>query len=155
VTPRELDTEVFEVLIKFSRSDNRSKVPVYQQSGDAAVDLCSIENAVLPPLGRRKIRTGVSVEIPSPFCGLILPRSGLTVKHGLTVLNSPGLIDSNYRGEIMVVLYNADPKEKFRLVNGARIAQLLILETPLQIWNEVEYLDESNRGENGFGSTGE
>jgi dUTP pyrophosphatase len=146
--------EDFECPIRFIKLTPNAEVPQYSRDGDAAVDLVSIEYATINPHCRHKVRTGIQVEIPSPYCGLILPRSGLVVKHGISVLNSPGLIDSNYRGEIMIVLHNSDPKEPFRLKAGARIAQLLIVETPLQIYNEVEELTISNRGEDGFGSSG-
>lgn len=97
--------------------------------------------------------TGISVAIPSGFAGFVLPRSGLALKNGVTVLNSPGLIDSAYRGEIKVILVNTDPRNPYKIMRGDRIAQLVIQPVASVLWNEVNTLDGANRG-GGFGHSG-
>ena len=129
-------------------------VPTRAHPGDAGLDLYSIEAGHLGPGERWFLGTGIAVEIPEGHAGLVLPRSGLAREHGIALVNSPGLIDAGYRGEIRVLLLNTDPAETVRIEAGARIAQLVV--TPVAIAEPVEAaaLGESSRGDGGFGSTG-
>lgn len=134
---------------------NESAVlPTRAHPGDAGLDLFSIEEAHLGPGERWSVGTGIAVEIPAGHAGLVLPRSGLAREHGIALVNSPGLIDAGYRGEVRVLLLNTDPAETVRIEAGARIAQLVV--TPVAPAEPVEAtaLGESARGEGGFGSTG-
>jgi dUTP pyrophosphatase len=141
--------------IPLQRLDPDLPVPAAGRSGDAAVDLPARHDVALEPGQRELVPTGFAVALPPDFCGLILPRSGLAFKHGLTVVNSPGLIDSGYRGEIKVLLLNLgdEPIELFR---GDRIAQLLLQNVPITAFCLVDELPASHdlRGEQGFGSSG-
>ena len=130
------------------------KLPAAQHPGDAGLDLCSAVDVVVEPGERVMIPTGVAVAIPDGHAGLVLPRSGLASKHGLTMANSPGLIDAGYRGEVICAAVNLDREEAVKILVGDRIAQLVIVELPnvAPIW--VEELPASTRGESGFGSTG-
>lgn len=136
---------------------NRSKhpLPEYKTAFSAGMDLnANLEEAVtLQPLERKLIPTGLFMEIPSGFEAQVRPRSGLALKHGITVLNSPGTIDADYRGELQVILVNLS-KEEFVIQDGERIAQLVIAKHESVQWQSVETLEESARGEGGFGSTG-
>lgn len=129
-------------------------LPTRAHEGDAGLDLYACEAAHLGPGERWGVGTGVAVEIPDGHAGLVLPRSGLAREHGITLVNSPGLIDAGYRGELRVLLLNADPAEVFRVERGDRIAQLVV--TPIALAEPVsaEELTESSRGEGGFGSSG-
>ncbi|MBO59081.1 MAG: dUTP diphosphatase [Actinomycetota bacterium] len=130
-------------------------IPVYAKSGDAGADLVAAESVVLEPGGGRAlISTGVAIAIPEGFAGFVQPRSGLALKHGVTCLNTPGLIDSGYRGELKVILVNTDPKEAFQVNKGERIAQLVIQKVEECDFQEVDELPDSERGETGFGSSG-
>jgi dUTP pyrophosphatase len=131
-----------------------AKLPAAQHPGDAGLDLCSAVDVVVEPGERAMIPTGVAVAIPDGHAGLVLPRSGLASKHGLTMANSPGLIDAGYRGEVICAAVNLDREEAVKILVGDRIAQLVIVELPnvAPIW--VEELPASTRGESGFGSTG-
>ena len=131
-----------------------AKLPAAQHPGDAGLDLCSAVDVVVEPGERVMIPTGVAVAIPDGHAGLVLPRSGLASKHGLTMANSPGLIDAGYRGEVICAAVNLDREEAVKILVGDRIAQLVIVELPnvAPIW--VEELPASTRGESGFGSTG-
>jgi dUTP diphosphatase len=131
-----------------------AKLPAAQHAGDAGLDLCSAVDVVVEPGERVMIPTGVAVAIPDGHAGLVLPRSGLASKHGLTMANSPGLIDAGYRGEVICAAVNLDREEAVKILVGDRIAQLVIVELPsvAPVW--VEELPESTRGEGGFGSTG-
>ncbi|MDQ3162815.1 MAG: dUTP diphosphatase [Actinomycetota bacterium] len=128
-------------------------IPGRTYDGDAGLDLASLEQAVLAPGGRATVRTGFAVAIPAGYAGFVQPRSGLAARHGITVLNSPGLIDSGYRGELRVVLLNTDPRESFTVEAGMRIAQLVILRVPEVELLEVDELPGSERGARGFGSS--
>lgn len=128
-------------------------LPKAANPGDAGLDLRANEDWTLLPGERRVIGTGLRVAIPEGYAGLILPRSGLASKHGLTVANSPGLIDSGYRGEVGIALINHGPSS-MNVMKGDRIAQLLVVPFAEVEPMEVEALDESERGEGGFGSTG-
>jgi dUTP pyrophosphatase len=129
-------------------------LPTRAHAGDAGLDLYACENAHIGPGERWGVGTGVAVEIPKGHAGLVLPRSGLAREHGISLVNSPGLIDSGYRGEVRVLLLNNDPAEIFRVEAGDRIAQLVL--TPVVSADPVEAtaLGESARGEGGFGSSG-
>ncbi|MDX6609058.1 MAG: dUTP pyrophosphatase [Solirubrobacterales bacterium] len=129
-------------------------LPSRAHDGDAGLDLNACEAAHIGPGERWSVGTGIAIEIPAGHAGLVLPRSGLARKHGIALVNSPGLIDSGYRGEIRVLLLNTDPAETFRVAAGDRIAQLVI--APIAIAEPVEApsLTESERGEGGFGSSG-
>ena len=130
-------------------------IPIYAKPGDAGADLVAVESVVLDPGGGRAlISTGVAVAIPDGFAGFVQPRSGLALKHGITCLNTPGLIDSGYRGELKVLLINTDPNETFEINKGERIAQLVIQKVEECNFQEVEELPDSERGETGFGSSG-
>ncbi|MEC7810588.1 MAG: dUTP diphosphatase [Actinomycetota bacterium] len=130
-------------------------IPVYAKSGDAGADLVSAESVVLEPGGGRAlVSTGVAIAIPEGFAGFVQPRSGLAIKHGVTCLNTPGLIDSGYRGELKVILINTDPSESFQVSKGERIAQLVIQKVEECNFQEVQELPDSERGETGFGSSG-
>lgn len=128
-------------------------MPLYAKPGDAGADLRSRENVTVPAKGRSLVQTGVSIALPAGFVGLVHPRSGLAAKHGVTVLNSPGTIDSGYRGEIAVTLYNSGD-EDFIIEPGDRIAQLVIQKYEQADFIRVQSLPGSPRGEAGFGSTG-
>jgi dUTP pyrophosphatase len=140
--------------LRVRRFDARARLPTRAYPGDAGLDLYALEDGVLAPGERASIRTGVAVEIPDGQAGLVLPRSGLAAKHGIALVNAPGLIDAGYRGEIIVLLLNTDRSVCFELAAGDRIAQLVLVrvETPEIV--EVEELALSERGAGGFGSSG-
>src|ERR1044071_3930773 len=129
-------------------------LPSRAHEGDAGLDLYASESAHIGPGERWSVGTGIAVEIPDGHAGLVLPRSGLAKKHGIALVNSPGLIDSGYRGEIRVFLLTPDPAETFRVEPGDRIAQLVIAPVALAEPVEVESLTETGRGDGGFGSSG-
>ncbi|MDX6595100.1 MAG: dUTP pyrophosphatase [Solirubrobacterales bacterium] len=129
-------------------------LPTRAHEGDAGLDLYACEAAHIGPGERWSVGTGVAVEIPVAHAGLVLPRSGLAREHGISLVNSPGLIDSGYRGEIRVLLLNNDPAETFRVAAGDRVAQLLIAPIVLAEPVEATALAESVRGAGGFGSSG-
>jgi dUTP pyrophosphatase len=141
----------FQVKIKLL--DPSAKVPVYSKQGDAGADLFSIDWGILEPGERRLVRTGVALEIPPGFVGLVHPRSGLASKLGITVLNAPGTVDSGYRGEIKVNLHNTNT-QPYSFCIGDRIAQIVFQEYLEAHFEEVEELNASVRGINGIGSTG-
>lgn len=127
--------------------------PSYAKPGDAGADLRSSIATTIPARSRVLVPTGVSIALPNGYVGLVHPRSGLALKHGITVLNTPGTIDAGYRGEIMVTLYNSSD-EDFEVAVGDRIAQLLIQAVEHAKFVKVERLPDSERGESGFGSSG-
>ena len=129
-------------------------LPSRAHEGDAGLDLYACEAAHLGPGERWSVGTGVGVEIPEGHAGLVLPRSGLARDHGITLVNSPGLIDSGYRGELRVLLLNTDPAETFRVEPGDRIAQLVLVPVAVVAPLEVEALSDSARATGGFGSSG-
>src|ERR1700748_1772404 len=129
-------------------------IPTRAHPGDAGLDLYSTEIAHLGPGERWSVGTGIALEIPEGHAGLILPRSGLAREHGIALVNSPGLIDAGYRGEIPVLLLNTDPAETVRIEAGARIAQLVVPPVAAAEPVEATALGESARGDGGFGSTG-
>ena len=144
--------DAITVLVK--RLDESLEMPEYAHPGDAGLDLHAAENAVLRPFERRLVPCGISVAIPDGYAGFVLPRSGLAAKHGISIVNAPGLIDSGYRGEVKVILVNLDAHEDFAISKGDRIAQLMILRYPQVKLEEVSELGESARGVGGFGSSG-
>jgi dUTP diphosphatase len=129
-------------------------LPSRAHDGDAGLDLYASESAHIGPGERWSVGTGIAVEIPAGHAGLVLPRSGLASKHGIALVNAPGLIDSGYRGELRVLLLNTDPAEIFRVEPGDRIAQLVITPIALAEPLEAEALTDSARGGGGFGSSG-
>ena len=139
---------------RFTRLADGAQPPQRSHPGDAGFDLIAIEAARLAPGERASVGTGIAVEIPEGCAGLVVPRSGLAAKHGISVVNAPGLIDAGYRGEVRVLLLNTDPTEAFEIAPGDRIAQLVIVEVGGGDPVEVEALEESVRGAGGFGSTG-
>jgi dUTP pyrophosphatase len=139
--------------VTFKRLDLELPTPSYAHIGDAAVDLHSRSDFVLQPGARASVATGLAVSIPSGWAGLVLPRSGHALKHGVGVVNSPGLIDSGYRGEISVIMINHG-HERVSFDRGDRSAQLAIVQAPEVEWVEHADLDSSTRGEAGFGSSG-
>lgn len=130
------------------------EIPSYAYPGDAGMDLRSIEHLEIKPFERALVSTGIAIAIPEGYAGFVQPRSGLAIKQGVTVLNTPGLIDSHYRGELKVALVNLDPNNVFQVNPGDRIAQLVIQKVEQVVWNVVSSLDETERGEGGFGSSG-
>ena len=132
-------------------------VPSYARPGDAGADLLARQGALVPAGGGRVlVPTGVAVAIPAGYAGFVLPRSGLALRHGITCLNTPGLIDAGYRGELQVILINHDPKEDYKVTRGDRIAQLVIMavEEAAFALVPVDELGEASRGSGGFGHTG-
>jgi dUTP pyrophosphatase len=142
------------VKLRVMRLDAEAQLPSRAHPGDAGLDLHAVEAAVLEPGERASIGTGIAVEIPTGNAGLVLPRSGLAARHGVSVVNAPGLIDAGYRGEVRVLLLNTDPREPFEVVPGARIAQLVVIAVELAVAVDVESLEASERGAGGFGSSG-
>ena len=129
--------------------------PTYAHPGDAGADLVAAETVTLKAGGGRAlIGTGLKIAIPDGFAGFVLPRSGLALKHGVTCLNTPGLIDSGYRGELKVLLVNTDPSTDYTVEIGDRIAQLVIQQVAQATFTSVDALDDHVRGDGGFGSTG-
>ncbi|MGD9701881.1 MAG: dUTP diphosphatase [Acidimicrobiia bacterium] len=136
------------------RLDPDLPLPAYAKPGDAGIDLCAREGALLAPGGGRAlVPTGLAVAIPEGYGGFVLPRSGLALRHGISVVNAPGLIDAGYRDELKVVLINTDPQAEYEVHRGDRIAQLVIQPVERIVWAEVDDLDGENRG-GGFGHTG-
>jgi dUTP pyrophosphatase len=140
--------------LRIARLDERARLPTRAHDGDAGLDLYALEDAMLAPGERASVPTGVAVEIPPGQAGLILPRSGLAARHGISVVNAPGLIDSGYRGEIRVLLLNTDRAQPFEVAAGDRIAQLVLVRVELPTPVEVSSLTDSERGAGGFGSSG-
>ena len=143
------------VRINVQRLDPELPLPRQQHTDDAGYDLHARERVELAPAGGRAlVPTGLAVAIPAGYAGFVLPRSGLALKHGITCLNTPGLIDSGYRGELKVLLINTDPTEAFEITRGERIAQLVLQAVEHARLVEVDELPDSERGEGGFGHTG-
>lgn len=142
---------MIEVAIRRVRPD--AVIPSQAYDGDAGLDLSACEGVTLAPGERAVVSTGLAVEIPDGYAGFVQPRSGLASRHGIGIVNSPGLVDSGYRGEIRVVLLNTDRSEPFTVEPGMRIAQLVVLPVPAVRLVEVDELQTSERGARGFGSS--
>jgi len=137
------------------RVDGDLPLPVYARSGDAGADLFAAEGAVVRAGGGRAlVRTGVRIALPDGYAGFVQPRSGLALRHGVTLANSPGLIDSGYRDELAVVVINTDPEEDYEVRRGDRIAQLVVQKVERAAFVEVAELEPSERGTGGFGHSG-
>ena len=140
--------------LRVRRLERYARLPARAYPGDAGLDLYALEPATLAPGERVGIRTGIAVEIPEGQAGLVLPRSGLARRHGISVVNAPGLIDAGYRGEVQVLLLNTDRSEPFALAAGDRIAQLVLVSVHTPDVVEVDELALTERGAGGFGSSG-
>lgn len=147
-------TAVERVTLPIKLLDPELPVPHYAHPGDAGADLVTAEDFTLEPGERRLVPTGVAIALPLGWVGLVHPRSGLAVKHGITLVNTPGTIDAGYRGEIKVCLLNTDRAEAVSFSRGDRIAQLVLQRVEQAEFKVVEDLESSARGEGGFGSTG-
>jgi dUTP pyrophosphatase len=141
-------------LLRVQRLDPAARLPALAHEGDAGYDLHALEPAELGPGARASVRTGIAIEIPEGHAGLVLPRSGTAARHGIALVNAPGLIDSGYRGEVKVLLLNTDRTEPFTIAAGDRIAQLVLVAVQTPEVEEVAALTASARGEGGFGSSG-
>lgn len=148
---RRAPADVVRVAVR--RLDPALPLPAYQRDDDAGLDLCAAAAVTLAPGARALVPTGIAVAIPPGYAGFVLPRSGLALRHGVTVLNAPGLIDAGYRGEVKVLLINHDA-EPARFERGERIAQLVLQRIVRGGLAEVAQLPPSERGRGGFGSTG-
>jgi dUTP pyrophosphatase len=142
------------VELPVAKLKDEATLPTRAHEGDAGLDLYACEPAHIGPGERWSVATGIAVEVPEGYAGLVLPRSGLAKEHGIALVNAPGLIDSGYRGEVRVLLLNTDPAETFRVGAGDRIAQLLIAPIALAEPVETASLAASARGDGGFGSSG-
>jgi dUTP pyrophosphatase len=140
--------------LPFERRDPEAELPSTAHDGDAGLDLRSAIDVEVGPGERAMVPTGVAVAIPLGHAGLVLPRSGLASRHGLTLANAPGLIDAGYRGEVTCAVVNLDREQPVKILRGDRIAQLVIVAVPSVSPTWVEELPSSSRGEGGFGSTG-
>ena len=142
---------MIELAIRRLRAD--AVIPERAYSGDAGLDLAACERVELAPGARAVVGTGLAVAIPDGFAGFVQPRSGLAARHGITIVNTPGLVDSGYRGELRIILLNTDAADAFVIERGMRIAQLVVVPIPEFELLEVEELPESERGVRGFGSS--
>jgi dUTP pyrophosphatase len=140
--------------IAFRRLSEAARAPARAHADDAGYDLHAAEPAIIGPGERASVGTGVAVAIPEGHAGLVLPRSGLAAKHGIALVNAPGLIDAGYRGEVRVLLLNTDREAPFAIEPGDRIAQLVVVAIAAARFTEAEELPASGRAEGGFGSTG-
>ncbi len=140
--------------MRFQRLSPSAVVPSRAHPGDAGLDLCALNAVEIAPGQRVKVATGIAIELPAGHAGLIVPRSGLAAKHGLSIVNAPGLIDEGYRGELQVLLLNTDQEAPISIAAGERIAQLVVVAVSTPQLVEVDELEESARGEQGFGSSG-
>ncbi|MDR1833567.1 MAG: dUTP diphosphatase [Propionibacteriaceae bacterium] len=142
------------VTIRVKQLDSGLPLPRYAREHDAGADLPAREDAVIAPGQRKLIGTGIAIEIPPGYVGLVHPRSGLAAKKGLTIVNTPGTIDAGYRGEVKVCLINTDPSEPVTVKRGDLIAQLVVQPVVRAVFEPVDGLSDSERGEGGYGSTG-
>jgi dUTP pyrophosphatase len=140
--------------LQITRLRNDAVLPARAYVGDAGLDLAACERHELGPGQRALVGTGLAVAIPEGHAGLVAPRSGLAVEHGITIVNAPGVVDAGYRGELRVILHNTDRQATFVVEPGMRIAQLLVVPVPHVSLHEVGELPRSERGEGGFGSSG-
>lgn len=142
------------VTIKIQKTDKDLKTPGYAHNGDAGLDLYSAVDCVIRPLERLKVPTGIKVSIPESYAGFVQPKSGLAIKKGLSLVNTPGLIDSGYRGEICAILINLDSENDIEIKRGEKICQLVIQKVEHAEIEVSDSLEDTSRGEGGFGSTG-
>lgn len=140
--------------VSITRLDDDVELPSYAYEGDAGLDLRANADVDIPPHGRVLVPTGLAIAIPDGYAGFVLPRSGMALKRGLSIANTPGLIDAHYRGELKVIAINLDPDQPVHIERGERIAQLVIQAVPAVRLVEVDQLDETDRGTGGFGSSG-
>jgi dUTP pyrophosphatase len=140
--------------LRVKRLDPRAVLPGRAHDGDAGLDLHALDGFELAPGERAQVRTGIAIALPPGTAGLVLPRSGLAARHGISVVNAPGLIDEGYRGEVQVLLLNTDSHETFRADAGDRIAQLVVVDVEAPEIVETDDLGDSSRGAGGFGSSG-
>ena len=140
--------------LRVQRLHQAARLPARAHADDAGYDLCALEPATLQPGTRATIRTGIAIELPVGHAGLVLPRSGLAARHGIAIVNAPGLIDAGYRGELKVLLLNTDREATFEVAAGDRIAQLVIVAVATPQIIEADALAATLRGEGGFGSSG-
>jgi dUTP pyrophosphatase len=140
--------------LEVTRLADAAVLPTRAYEGDAGLDLYSVETVAIEPGERASVGTGIAVAIAPGYAGLVLPRSGLAARHGITLVNAPGLIDAGYRGELRVLLLNTDRNDAFAIAPGDRIAQLLIVMLAEVELSEVDALDRAERGMRGFGSSG-
>ena len=143
-----------DLTVKIKRLEPDVKLPSYAYEGDAGLALRANVDVSIAPHERALIPTGLAISRPDGYAGFVQPRSGLALKRGLSIANTPGLIDAHYRGELKVIAVNLDPRETIRIVRGERIAQLVIQAVPVIHLLEVDELDETDRGTGGFGSSG-
>ena len=140
--------------VNVKRLDPTVELPAYAYEGDAGLDLRANESVDIAPFERVLIPTGLAISIPDGYAGFVQPRSGMALKRGLTIANTPGLIDAHYRGELKVIAVNLDSQQTIHIERGERIAQLVIQQVPVVHLTEVGELDETDRGSGGFGSSG-
>ncbi len=143
-----------KISLPIKRLDPTVELPSYAYAGDAGLDLRANEDVTLAPHERRLVSTGLAVAIPEGYAGFVQPRSGLALREGLSMANTPGLVDSHYRGELKVCAVNLDDSTPIHIERGERIAQLVIQRVPVVELVEVDELDETDRGAGGFGSSG-
>ncbi|WP_420536032.1 dUTP diphosphatase [Enorma phocaeensis] len=142
------------VAVRIKRLDKSVQIPSYAYEGDAGLDLRANDDMIIEPHCRVLVPTGLAIALPEGYAGFVQPRSGMALKLGLSIANTPGLIDSHYRGELKIICINLDPKEAIHIERGERIAQLVIQRVPIVDLVEVDELDETDRGTGGFGSSG-
>lgn len=142
------------IQVSIKRLDPSVELPAYAYQGDAGLDLRANESVRLKPFERAMVSTGLAIAIPDGYAGFVQPRSGLAIKRGLSIVNTPGLIDAHYRGELKIIAINLDSEHDLIIERGERIAQLVIQEVPSVELVEVDELDATDRGNGGFGSSG-
>ncbi len=140
--------------VRIKRLDDTVELPSYAYTGDAGLDLRANESVDIRPYERVLISTGLAIALPDGYAGFVQPRSGMALKQGLSIANTPGLIDAHYRGELKIIAVNLDAHNTIHIERGERIAQLVIQEVPVVTLVEVDELDETDRGAGGFGSSG-
>lgn len=143
-----------ELVLPIKRLSDDITLPAYAYPGDAGLDIQAAETLILQPFERKLIPTGLAIALPDGYAGFMLPRSGLAYKQGLSMANTPGLIDAHYRGELKVCAINLDPHNAITITKGERIAQLVVMPVPVVELKEVAELDQTERGAGGFGSSG-
>ena len=143
-----------DLTVNIKRLDFEVELPTYAYEGDAGLDLRANADVTIAPHERALIPTGLAIALPDGYAGFVQPRSGMALKRGLSIANTPGLIDAHYRGELKVIAVNLDPHEAIHIERGERIAQLVIQAVPVVHLAEVDELDETDRGAGGFGSSG-